>query len=73
MHAVGVSGLVADVWERVPETFRRIPRLFLECDFAWEMKDTRGKTVCPRLGLEVPDILVPDVGDQPSLDITCSG
>ena len=45
-------------------TSRGIPRLLLECDLAWEMKAKRAKTLCSKLGLEVPDVILPDVGDQ---------
>ena len=40
-------------------------RTFLEMRFAWRIKEKNAKTSCPRLGLEVPDILLPDVGAQP--------
>ena len=49
------------------ETPRCIPRLLLKCEFAWKMKEKSAKTLCPRLGLEVPDILLRDVGYQTSL------
>ena len=33
--------------------------------FAWKRKEESAKTSCPRLRLEVPDIPLPDIGDQP--------
>ena len=30
------------------------------------MKEKRAKTLCPRLGQEVPDTILPDIGHQPS-------
>ena len=56
--------------KRMPGNSRHIPRLFLECDSAWEMKEKKTKTYC-RLGLEVPDILLPDVGTQPNKEYVC--
>ena len=41
-----------------------MPRLLLNCDLL-RTKGEERKTSCSRLGLEVPDIPPPDVGDQP--------
>ena len=34
----------------------------LEVRSVWKTKEKSAKTSCPRLGVEVPDILLPDVG-----------
>ena len=31
---------------------------------AWRTKEKSANTSCPRLGLEVPDVLLPDVGEK---------
>ena len=49
--------LVADVWWKDFWDFRCVPRRCSNCNFSWQMKDKRAKT-CPRLGPEVPDILL---------------
>ena len=54
-----------------PTLLPPIPGVFP--DFSWsaillgEMKEKRAKTLCPRLGLEVPAIKLLDVGDQAML------
>ena len=54
---------------RMSETSKCIPRLFLNCLSAWRHKTKSARTACPRLGLVVPDIILPNNGDWPRLSI----
>ena len=45
-------------------TSRCIHRAFLNCIFA-QMKARRTRTLCFRFGFEIPDILLPDIDDEP--------
>ena len=51
---------------------RQNPRLLLNCDVVWKNEGKEGKTLCPRLGLEVPDVRLPDIGDR-TLDMPVFG
>ena len=50
---------------RMSGTTRRFPRHFWNCDFPKETKEKTARTWAPRLGLEVPDVLLPDIRDHP--------
>ena len=51
---------------RMSGTSRCIPRLLSNCISAWNMGEKRATTWRPRLGLEVPDVRFPDIGDLPA-------
>ena len=61
-----ISMLVANVWWNNVWDFQTHSQTFLEVLLAWR-KEKSAHTSWPRLGLEVPDILLSDIGDQPNI------
>ena len=49
---------------------RRFPRHFLNCNFPQEMKEKTARTWTPRLGREVPDVLLPDIREHPTVTVS---
>ena len=50
---------------RMSGTSRRFPRPFFELRFSLGNERKDGKNLNSRLGLEVPDVLLPDIRDNP--------
>ena len=55
----------ADVWKKDVWDFQAFSQTCLELRFSLGMKGKTAKTSTPRLGLELPDILLPDICDHP--------
>ena len=74
----GVFQKAADVWKKDVWDFRAFSRTFLELRFSIGNEGKDRKNLTPRLGLELPDVLLPDIRDHPSFDgamggVVCDG